>query len=62
MPKITEISQELPGFTLNAITYLSNQDIDPSLVDIAIVQGDPPFGVLQFKKLDWLDRCGWINC
>lgn len=43
MPKITEISQELPGFTLNAITYLSNQDIDPSLVDIAIVQGDPPF-------------------
>lgn len=43
MPKITEISQELPGFTLNAITYLTNQDIDPSLVDIAIVQGDPPF-------------------
>ena len=43
MPKITEISQELPGFTLNAITYLTNQDIDPSLIDIAIVQGDPPF-------------------
>lgn len=43
MPKLMEISQELPGFTLNTITYLANEDIDPSLVDIAIVQGDPPW-------------------
>ena len=43
MPKLMEISQELPGFTLNTITYLANEDIDPSLIDIAIVQGDPPW-------------------
>ena len=43
MPKIMEISQELPRFTLNTITYLANKDIDPSLIDIAIVQGDPPW-------------------
>lgn len=43
MPKIIRLSEELPGFTLNTITYLSNADIDPSLIDIAIVQGDPPF-------------------
>jgi LysR family transcriptional regulator, glycine cleavage system transcriptional activator len=43
MPKLMEISQKLPGFTLNTITYLANKDIDPSLIDIAIVQGDPPW-------------------
>ena len=43
MPKLMEISQKLPGFILNTITYLANRDIDPSLVDIAIVQGDPPW-------------------
>ena len=43
MPKLMEISQKLPGFTLNTITYLTNKDIDTSSIDIAIVQGDPPW-------------------
>ena len=43
MPKIIELAHEQPGFTVNTITFLSNGDIDPSLVDIAIAQGDPPW-------------------
>lgn len=43
MPKIIALSQQHPGFTLNTITFLSNDAIDPSLVDIAIAQGDPPW-------------------
>lgn len=43
MPKIIELSEQLPGFTLNTITFLSNKDIEPSLVDLAIAQGDPPW-------------------
>ena len=43
MPRIIKLSLEQPGVTLNTITYLSNSDIDPSLIDLAIVQGDPPF-------------------
>ena len=43
MPKIIELAQQEAGFTLNTITYLSNEDIDPSLIDIAIAQGDDPW-------------------
>ena len=43
MPKLMEISQELLRFTLHTITYLANKAIDPSLIAIAIVQGDPPW-------------------
>lgn len=43
MPKIIEITQSQQDLTLNTITYLSNADIDPSLVDLAVVQGDPPW-------------------
>lgn len=43
MPKIIALSQQHSGFTLNTITFLSNSAIDPSLVDIAIAQGDPPW-------------------
>ncbi len=43
MPQIIEITQAQKDLTLNTITYLSNADIDPSLVDLAIVQGDPPW-------------------
>lgn len=43
MPRIVELAEVQQGLTLNTITYLSNADIDPSLVDLAIVQGDPPW-------------------
>lgn len=43
MPKIIFLTDEQPNLTLNTITYLSNADIDPSHVDLAIVQGDPPW-------------------
>jgi len=43
MPRIIRLSQEQPGATINTITYLSNDDIDPNLTDLAIAQGDPPF-------------------
>ncbi|MFT5742027.1 MAG: LysR family glycine cleavage system transcriptional activator [Paracoccaceae bacterium] len=43
MPKIIELAQQEASFTLNTITYLSNGEIDPSLVDIAIVQGVCPW-------------------
>lgn len=43
MPHVIALAQEHPGFTINTITYLSNDDIDPSLVDLALAQGDPPW-------------------
>lgn len=43
MPKIIKLTQEQPGLMLNTITYLSNADIDPNIIDLAIVQGDPPW-------------------
>lgn len=43
MPKIIDLAQQQPGLMLNTITYLSNDDIDPNVVDLAIVQGDPPW-------------------
>lgn len=43
MPLIGEFSKVHEGLTLNTITYLRNADIDPSLVDLAIAQGSPPW-------------------
>lgn len=43
MPKVIELSRHHPNITLNTITFLSNGDIDASLVDLAIAQGDPPW-------------------
>ncbi len=43
MPRIITLSQEHPGFTINTITYLSNDGIDASLVDVALAQGNPPW-------------------
>lgn len=51
MPKLIELARAQPGLTLNTITYLSNTDIDPSLIDLAIVQGDPPW---QGYRADFL--------
>lgn len=51
MPKIIELQQERDNLTINTITYLDNSGIDPSLVDIAIVQGDPPFKGYRWDHL-----------
>ena len=40
---LVEASAADPRTTFNTITYLSNDEIDPGLVDLAIAQGDPPF-------------------
>ncbi len=42
MPKIIELAQQQPGLMLNTITYLSNAEIDPNVIDVAIIQGDAP--------------------
>ncbi len=43
MPRLADLSRSQPRLTVNTITYLDNDQVDPSLVDLAIVQGDPPF-------------------
>jgi len=43
MPILMRLAEENTGFTPNTITYLQNDQIDPDLIDIAIVQGDPPW-------------------
>ena len=43
MPKLSQLSKQQPQLSFNTITYLSNDQIDPNLVDIALVQGDPPW-------------------
>lgn len=43
MPRIIDLAQQESDLTINTITYLSNEDIDPSLIDIAIAQGDDPW-------------------
>lgn len=40
MPKIMQLENENLRQSLNLVTYLNNSEIDPSLVDLAIVQGD----------------------
>ncbi|VAW25231.1 Transcriptional regulator, LysR family [hydrothermal vent metagenome] len=43
MPRFLKFAEANDKLTLNTITYLSNSAIDPSLVDLAIVQGSPPW-------------------
>ncbi len=43
MPRFLKFAEANDRLTLNTITYLSNGAIDPSLVDLAIVQGSPPW-------------------
>lgn len=43
MPRLAELAREQPRLTVNTITYMSNAEVDPALVDLAIVQGDPPW-------------------
>lgn len=43
MPQLAGLAQAQPRLTVNTITYLDNAEVDASLVDLAIVQGDPPW-------------------
>jgi len=43
VPRLAELSRVQPGLTVNTITYLDNAQMDVSLLDLAIVQGDPPW-------------------
>lgn len=43
MPQLARLAQDQPRLTVNTITYLDNAQVDASLVDLAIVQGDPPW-------------------
>ncbi|MEX0302939.1 MAG: LysR substrate-binding domain-containing protein [Leisingera sp.] len=43
MPRLARLAQAQPRLTVNTITYLGNDQVDASLVDLAIVQGDPPW-------------------
>lgn len=51
MPQLIELAQQRPELTINTITYLSNAEIDPSLVDLAIAQGDPPWPGFRADQL-----------
>lgn len=51
IPQISDIHTALPRHNLNMVTYLDNSQIDPSQVDLAIVQGDPPWKGYQVDLL-----------
>jgi DNA-binding transcriptional LysR family regulator len=43
MPRLSQLNKSQPKLTINTITYLDNTQIDASVVDLAIAQGDPPW-------------------
>ncbi len=51
MPILIALAEETPSLSFNTITYLSNAEIDHNLVDIAIVQGDPPWPACRSSYL-----------
>lgn len=51
MPLLGDLTTQDPALTINTITYLSNAELDPSQVDIGIVQGDPPFKSFRATRL-----------
>lgn len=51
MPKISQLSKQQPKLSFNTITYLDNNQIDPNLVDIALVQGNPPWPSFRADSL-----------
>lgn len=43
LPLTLAFSDTYPDISVNIVNYLSNSDLDPGIIDIGIVQGDPPF-------------------
>jgi len=51
LPYLLRFANKTPQITSNTITYLDNAHFDPNVVDIGIVQGDPPWNGC---REDWL--------
>ncbi len=51
MPRLADLARQQPRLTINTITYMSNAEVDPALVDLAIVQGDPPWPGFRADQL-----------
>ncbi|WP_343563818.1 LysR substrate-binding domain-containing protein [Kiloniella sp. b19] len=51
MPRLMRLQHDQTELTINTITFLNNELIDPNLVDIAIAQGDPPFKGFEHELL-----------
>jgi len=43
MPRLAGLGEQHPKLSVSTLTYLDNSQLDASLVDLAIVQGDPPW-------------------
>ena len=43
MPLLRQMRVDFPGLTVNTVTFLENDQIDASVLDLAIAQGDPPW-------------------
>ncbi|EBA15921.1 glycine cleavage system transcriptional activator [Roseobacter sp. SK209-2-6] len=51
MPKLSFLAQQHPKLTVSTLTYLDNSQLDAGLVDLAIVQGDPPWPGFRIDPL-----------
>ncbi len=51
MPKLSQLSRQQAQLSFNTITYLANDQIDANLIDIALVQGDPPWSGFRADAL-----------
>lgn len=51
MQYLLSFATEFPDINTNTITYLENNQFDPDIVDIGIVQGEPPWPGTQFDYL-----------
>lgn len=51
LPYLLRFANDLPDITTNTITYLDNAHFDAKVIDIGIVQGDPPW---EGFRTDWL--------
>lgn len=51
LPYLLDFQQVQPDINLNTITYLDNSQFDPNVIDIGIVQGDPPWPGMRVDYL-----------
>lgn len=51
LPYLLNFQQVQPDINLNTITYLDNSQFDPNVIDVGIVQGDPPWPGMRVDYL-----------
>lgn len=51
LPYLLDFQNIQPEMNLNTITYLDNSQFDPAVIDIGIVQGDPPWPGMRVDYL-----------